>query len=182
MNGEIWKVFKDNNINNNNNKRGKVYCFEYTDIQKVFFTPQHVGRCCIYILSKVNVESWAILALSSQVMQIEHPSRNKGLLSRRLSTPKEQLKPCHVVWVLELEQWPPAMHVEFSRRKQWSTAMQVEYPLGTMTPDHAGWVSQWEECHAVMSVEYPVWKMTPGHGGWVAPRKEKRQTYTLTDP
>jgi hypothetical protein len=32
------------------NKIGNVYSLEYTDIQKVFFTPHHVGRCCTNLI------------------------------------------------------------------------------------------------------------------------------------
>jgi hypothetical protein len=33
-----------------NNKIGKVYSLEYTDIPKVFFTPHHVGPCCTNVI------------------------------------------------------------------------------------------------------------------------------------
>jgi hypothetical protein len=33
-----------------NNKIGKVYSLEHTEIPKVFFTPHHVGCCCTDVI------------------------------------------------------------------------------------------------------------------------------------
>jgi hypothetical protein len=46
-------------------KIGKVYFAEYADIQKVFFTPHHVGHCSTDVTREVIVEQQCIPTMTS---------------------------------------------------------------------------------------------------------------------
>jgi hypothetical protein len=94
---------------------------------KGVLTSHQVGRCRTDVI-RGHFGSSAILALSSQVIHVDHPPWNNDPGPCRWNTPEGTMtSPGHTRWIPLSEQWPRACTLSIPRRNTDPPVIQVDF-------------------------------------------------------